>query len=217
MNAPITEIVPELLTDLRRRLMIFGSVALLILASAGIASYLILSGNEIAIDTASISAPLVNLSPISAGRLNAVYVNEGDMLPANAPVALVGTEVVKTKSAGLVVLVNDTIGAQVAPGAAVAQMIDPSQLRVVGKIDETKGLAQIHIGDLVTFTVDAFGGESFTGVIDEIAPTSNQSGIVFNISSQRQTQQFNIKARYDTSAYPQLKNGMSARMTVHTK
>ncbi len=197
--------------------MIFGGSALFIVAAAGITAYLISASREVAIDTASISAPLINLSPVLPGRLNAVYVNEGDILPANSPVALVGTEVVKTKVAGLIVQVNDTIGAQIAPGVSVVEMIDPTQLRVVGRIDETKGLAQIQIGDPVTFTVDAFGGESFTGVVDEIAPTSNQSGIVFNISSQRETQQFDIKARFDTSTYTQLKNGMSARMWVHTR
>ncbi len=67
------------------------------------------------------------------------------------------------------------------------------------------------------FTVDAFGGQTFTGVIDEVAPTSNQSGIVFNISNQRQVQQFDVKARFDTTAYPQLRNGMSARMWIYTK
>ncbi|MDE2021339.1 MAG: HlyD family secretion protein [Patescibacteria group bacterium] len=203
--------------ELRRRGMVFGGSALLILAAAGVAAYFVLSRNEIAIDTASISAPLIDLSPVMAGRLNAVYVNDGDTLVANTPVALVGTEVVKTKVTGLIVQVNNTIGAHIASGQSVVEMIDPAQLRVVGRIDETKGLAQIQVGDLVTFTVDAFGSRSFAGVIDEIAPTSNQSGIVFNISNQRQIQQFDIKARFDTSAYPQLKNGMSARMWVHTK
>ena len=53
------------------------------------------------------------------------------------------------------------------------------------------------------------------GVIDEIAPTANASGIVFNISGQRETQQFDIKARFDATKYPELKNGMSARMWVY--
>ncbi len=197
--------------------MLYGGLALLIIAIAGIASYFIFADREVAIDTSSISAPIITLSPVSSGRLNAVYVNEGDILPANTPVALVGTEVLKTKVAGLIVQVNDTIGAQIAPGASVVEMIDPTQLRVVGRIDETKGLAQIRVGDPVTFTVDAFGSELFNGVVDEIAPTSNQSGIVFDISSQRETQQFDIKVRFNTSTYPQLKNGMSARMWIHTK
>jgi hypothetical protein len=73
------------------------------------------------------------------------------------------------------------------------------------------------VGDPVIFTVDAFGSKQFTGVVDEVSPTSNQSGNVFNISSERETQQFDIKVRYDTTAYPMLRNGMSARMWVYTR
>jgi len=200
---------------LRRRLTIYGGAAILILVAALVAAYLILASRQVYIDTASISAPLIDLSPTVGGRLDAVYANPGDVLPANAPVALVGTDVIKTKVAGLIVQVNDTIGAQVSPGESVVEMIDPSQLRVVGKLDENKGLAQVQVGDPVTFTVDAFGSEQFHGVVDEIAPTANASGIVFNISNQRQTQQFDVKARFDTTAYPELKNGMSARMWIY--
>lgn len=201
----------------RRRGFIFGSIGIVILVIAGIASYLILTNNQVSIDTASINAPLINLSPTTGGRLNALYTQAGDVLPVNTPVALVGTEVIKTKVAGLIVQVTDTLGAEISPGQSVVEMIDPSQLRVVGRIDETKGLASVQVGDPVTFTVDAFGSKSFIGVVDEIAPTSNQSGIVFNISSERQVQQFDIKARFDTSAYPDLKNGMSARMLILTR
>jgi multidrug efflux pump subunit AcrA (membrane-fusion protein) len=87
----------------------------------------------------------------------------------------------------------------------------------VGEIDENKGLDLIKVGDPVTFTVDAFGGQKFSAVVDEISPTSNQSGIVFNISNSRETQQFDIKARFDTTTYTQLKNGMSARMWIYLK
>lgn len=205
----------KLSPEVRRRLVIFGGIGIIILAAALTSAYFILSAREVYIDTASIQAPIINLSPTAAGRLDAVYVNVGDTVAANAPVALVGTDVIRSKIAGLIVQVNDTIGAQVAPGEAVVEMIDPSQLRVVGKIDENKGLSQVSVGDPVTFTVDAFGSKSFSGVVDEVAPTSNQSGIVFNISNQRATQQFAIKARFDTTAYPELKNGMSARMWIY--
>jgi len=215
MNTDTAENVPDLLKDLRRRLMLFGGAAILILAAASVAVYFIFSSKEVSIDTASISAPLINLSPTAYGRLNAVYVNEGDTLGANAPVALVGAEVAKTKVAGLIVQVNDTLGAQIAPGQAVAEIIDPTQLRVVGKIDENKGLAQITVGDPVIFTVDAFGGKQFNGVVDEIVPTSNESDIVFSISDKRAEQSFDVKARFNIEAYPELKNGMSARMRVY--
>ncbi len=205
------------MTSLRTRLIYIGGGALLIIAAGAIAAYLIVANSRVAVDAASIQAPLVMLTPTVPGHLDAVYVHVGDAIAANTPVAQVGSQVITSKVAGLVVSVNDTAGALVGAGESVVTMIDPSQLRVVGKIDENKGLTQLRVGDPVTFTVDAFGGQTFTGILDEISPTSNQSGIVFNISSQRATQQFDIKARYDTSAYPQLKNGMSARMWIYIK
>lgn len=192
-----------------------GLIALLIAAVAGGIGYWRLSSQRVYIDTASISAPLIQLAPSSPGKLQALYVNVGDTVPADTVVARVGNELVKTKVGGLIVSVTDQVGSQLSPNEAVATMIDPSQLRVVGRIDENKGLDRIHVGDPVVFTVDAYGGASFTGVIDEISPTSNQSGIVFNISNQRQVQQFDVKARFDTNSYPQLRNGMSARMWIY--
>ena len=205
------------MTSTRKRLFSIIGAALLIIAVGVIAAYLIITSGRVSIDTASIQAPLINLTSAAPGRLDALYVQAGDTVTANEPVAAVGTQTITSKVAGLVVSVDDTVGAQVSAATPVVTMIDPSQLRVVGRIDENKGLAQVHVGDPVTFTVDAFGGQQFTGVIDEIAPTSDQSGIVFNISDQRQEQQFDVKARFDTSAYMQLKNGMSARMTVYTR
>lgn len=199
----------------RRKLILAGAVALIILAAALVAAYLISSRREIAISDASISAPLITLAPTVGGKVNALYVNPGDTVAAGAPVAQVGTEVINAKIAGLIVSTDDAIGAQVAPGATVVTMLDPRALRVVGSIDENRGLARIHVGDPATFTVDAYGSRQFTGVVDEIAPTANASGVVFDISSQRQTQQFDVKARFDTSAYPFLKNGMSARLYVY--
>jgi multidrug resistance efflux pump len=202
---------------LKRRLYVFGTPGVVIIVAGAIAAYLILSAGRVSIDDASIQAPLINLAPAGSGRLNAVYVNPGDAITADEPIAEVGTEIVTAKVAGVVVDVEDTVGAMIAPGTPVATEIDPTQLRVVGEIDENKGLSKIAVGDPIRFTVDAFGGKSFSGVVDEVAPTANSAAAVFNISDSRTEQTFDIKARFDISAYPQLKNGMSARMTVYTK
>lgn len=192
------------------------AVACILALAAGLIYWMTTSGT-VAVDAASIAAPQINLSATQPGILQEEYVQPGDEVAANTPVARVGNELIKTKVAGIVISTAQTIGKQVNPSDTIVAMIDPTQLRVVGKVDENKGLSSIAVGDQIVFTVDAFGSRQFTGVIDEIAPTSNQSGIVFNISSQRQVQQFAIKARYDTTAHPELKNGMSARMWIHTK
>lgn len=198
----------------RRPLIIAALIFLIIGGGAALMAYIGVSGKTVSIDKAQISAPVATLSSTAGGVLQHFYVTAGQVVPPNTVVAQVGVELIKSTAGGLVLNTNGDIGDKVAAGAPVVEMIDPASLRVVGQIDENKGLSKLKVGDQVTFTVDAFGSKEFSGVLDEISPTSNQSGVVFNISSQREVQQFNIKARFDTTAYPQLKNGMSVRMSV---
>jgi hypothetical protein len=93
-------------------------------------------------------------------------------------------------------------------------MIDSTDLRVVGHLDEDKGLKDVQVGQLAIFKLDAFGGKKYLGVVDEISETSRESGVVFNISDKREVKQFDIKVRFDTDAYPELKNGMSAKIWI---
>jgi multidrug resistance efflux pump len=193
-----------------------GAVALVLVIVGGLL-YWQSAATRVGIDTSLISAPVIDLSPTAPGQLQEVYVNEGDVVAANTPVAKVGDEIIKTKIAGEIVGVQNSIGKSFNPGQAVVSMIDPLLLRVVGTIDENKGLDKIHTGQLASFTVDAFGSKQYQGIVDEVSPSSNQSDVVFNISDTRQTMQFNIKVRFDQNQYPELKNGMSAKLTVYIK
>ena len=173
--------------------------------------------DSVKIDNSTISAQLINLSPTVGGTLEEYYVQNGDQVAANTPLARVGTEIITSKVAGVITNVQQDIGQAFAPGQTVVSMFQPSDLRVVGEIDENKGLSKIAVGQPVTFTVDAFGSQKFYGVVDSVSSTANASDVVFNISDEREEQIFDVKVRYDTSAYPQLKNGMSAKVVVHIK
>ncbi|MEJ0021601.1 MAG: HlyD family efflux transporter periplasmic adaptor subunit [Candidatus Doudnabacteria bacterium] len=193
-----------------------GLVVLALVIAAGVL-YLQMSNSRVGIDTSIINAPSIVLSPNASGVLQQVYVHEGDEVAANTPVALVGTELIKTKIAGIITSIQNNAGTIVNPTQMVVTMIDPNQMRVVGTIDENKGLNRIRVGQEAFFSVDAYGSKNYQGIVDEISPSSNQSGVVFNISDQRETQQFNIKVRFDPTQYPELKNGMSAKLTIFTK
>jgi multidrug resistance efflux pump len=190
-------------------------VVAIVIAGAGL--YYQKSSTKVSIDNATVSAPEISLSPTVAGDLKAVYVNEGDQVAANTVVAQVGNELLKTQVAGLITEVNRQIGTTFNLGTAVVSMVDPTQLRIVGQLDENKGLDRIQVGQPATFTVDTFGGKTYQGVVDEVAPTAESPSVVFNISDQRATQVFDVKVRFDASEYPELKNGMSAKITVVTK
>jgi multidrug resistance efflux pump len=190
---------------------------LVVVVGGGIAAgaYLAVSSKTVYIDKAQISAPKTLLAPTVAGTLQHTYVSVGDIVPPNTVVAQVGVELIKSINGGLVIDARTDTGSPINPGTAVVTTIDPSALRVVGQVQEDKGLTSIKVGDVAQFTVDAFGGRKFTGVVDEISPTSNTGDVVFTVSDNRQEQNFDVKIRFDTAQYPELKNGMSAKIWVY--
>ncbi len=200
----------------RTALFVIIGVFLAVVAIGGGLMYWHYASGHLFIDTAQIVAPEIQLGPDSPGVLEQVMVQEGDTVLPNTVVARVGNELIKTTVGGLIISVNKDIGRRFNPGDAVVTMIHPEDLRVVAQLEEDKGLDRVRVGQSVIFTVDTFGSKQYYGTVDEISPSSHQSDIVFNISDQRQSQDFDIKVRFDTTAYPELKNGMSAKITILT-
>ena len=175
------------------------------------------SYGTIFIENSYITAPIINLSSDTAGTLNALYVKEGDVVQANTPVALVGTNIVASKQEGIVTFTSDNIGTYFPPGGTIISMIHPEDMKVIGAIDETKGLDEIKPGQKASFTVDAFGGKTYVGTVESVGETADATSVVFSISDKRPVQQFDVKVAFDVTKYPELKNGMSAKITVYTK
>lgn len=197
-------------------LLTLGALAVAAVACASFL-YLRADAGRIVSDKAQITGTVIDLAPRSAGALEEVYARPGDAVQANAPVVRVGGELVKAKVAGEVLSVNDEIGTRFNPGQSAATMLDRSTLRVEVRIEEDKGLADIRPGQPAQFTVDAFPGKTFAGAVDEVSPTSRASGAVFSISDKRETKEFNVRIRFDAAAFPEIKNGMSAKVVIFTR
>lgn len=194
-----------------------GGAAIVFLL-AGIAAgflYFRVAESRVYDENAEIQAPAVKLAPEKPGILREIYVQEGDIIPKNFVVAKVGEELVKAKEAGLVIQAEKEIGKIASASDPVATIINPKELRVVARLEENKGLDRIKIGQRVIFTVDAFGSEEYQGVVDEIGASSRESALTFNISQQRPTREFNVKIRFNINQYPELKNGMSAKVWIY--
>lgn len=172
---------------------------------------------RIFIDDSLIQAPIITVSPSSAGKVQEMDVTEGQFVQKGDPLAVVGSETLHAATDGLIVTAPDLTGSTVSPQTQLVQMIQPVDLRVAGTIDENKGLNEIKVGQVISFTVDAFPGKTFWGYVDEISPTAKTAQLSFSISSERPTQQFVVYAKFDSAKYPELKNGMSAKMTVYTQ
>jgi len=169
------------------------------------------------IENSDLEAPIINLSPTSPGVLNALYVKEGDRVPANTEVALVGSQIISTQDGGIVASAPNVLGSYFSPGQTVVSIVNDQEMKAVGQIEETKGLDSLKAGQRAIFSVDAFPGKTYEGIVDEISPVSDDTGVVFDISDQRPVKKFDVKVRFNVTEYPELKSGMSAKITVYTK
>jgi multidrug resistance efflux pump len=192
-------------------------ILLTILITCGIACggiYFYIAQKTIYTESAEISAPTIALSAKTSGALQEIMVKPGDMINENTVVARVGDQLIKTKSAGLIIATETDMGKIFNPGEAVVTMIVPDELRLIGHIEEDKGLKDIKIGQTVTFKIDALDNKKYYGVVDEISETANTTGVAFSISDKRATKKFDIKVRFDINQYSELKNGMSAKLWI---
>ncbi|HUD45145.1 MAG TPA: efflux RND transporter periplasmic adaptor subunit [Patescibacteria group bacterium] len=183
-----------------------------------VAAYLFynLNVNRVFIDNSLMQAPIISVSPDQPSKLTEIDVYEGETIKKGDQLAVTSTQTLRADTDGLIVMANTQIGSIVSSANPVVQLIQQPDLRVAGTLDENKGLNNVRVGQVVSFTVDALPGQTFWGYVDEIGPTAKQSQIAFSISTERPTQQFVIYARFNSAAYPQIKNGMSAKMTVYT-
>ncbi len=193
-----------------------AGILIIVITVVGILSYKTIS-SYVKIDDGSIEAPIITLSPESSGILDAVYTKVGEKVIAGQTLAHIGAETLASKIDGLIISINNTPGQLFSPSQAVIKMIDPNELRIVGSIKEDQGFSKISIGNPVTFTVDAFPGKEYTGIVDEISQTSKDSSVVFSISDKREEKEFTVKIKYDISLHPEFKNGMSAKIKVYYK
>ena len=198
----------------KKGLIIAVIISVLIIGAASAYLYFSLIGGRVYTDKAAVSAPTINLAPQGSGLLEEILVNIGDSVPADTVVARVGNELIKTKVAGVITATQSDTGKLFNRSETVVSMFDPNELRVIGRIDEDKGLSDVKVGQAVEFTVDAYDSKKYTGIVDEISPVSREGDVVFNISDKREVKQFDVKVRFDISKYPELKNGMSAKMWI---
>ena len=191
-------------------------IIIVVLIVSGILFYKSIS-SYISIENSTISSPIISVSPESQGILDEVYVKEGDNVVIDQPLARIGAEILKSKVNGIIIYTNNTPGQVFNSSQAVIKMIDPKESRVIGTIKEDAGLSKISVGNPVLFTLDAFPGKEYTGILEEISSTSKDSSVVFSISDKRAVKEFTVKVKYDVSSHPEFKNEMSAKMKVYFK
>ncbi len=193
-------------------------ILIMLLASlAGGFLYYQKARDRVYIENSLVSAPIIPVVPLVPGTLDKLYVYEGETIKKGDPIADVGDQTIRADTDAVVIKAANVEGSMISSQNPLVLLIKMSDLRLDGTIDENKGLNKIKIGQPVSFTVDAFAGKTYWGFVDEVSSTAKQTQIAFSISSERPTQQFEVFVKFDPNLYPELKNGMSAKMVVYVK
>lgn len=126
----------------------------------------------------------------AAGRIAAVHVRAGDSVQmgdllfelVDAQSAPDASRTIKAEIDGAVTLLNTLSGAQVYRGQLLCEIADLSQLELSVEIDELD-LRSIAVGDTLSYTLDAYAGETFSGTVTEIRPigTVRQNATYFDV------------------------------------
>lgn len=191
------------------------TLVVVVLLSAGV-FYLEKTHDRVFIDDSLVEAPIINVSPTQSEKLMEIDVYDGQKVTRGDVLGIAGTDTLRADTDGLIIMANQQIGSLVSAQNPVAQMINTADMRIAGTIDENKGLNDIRVGQIASFTVDALPGRVFWGYVDEVSPSAKQTQLSFSISSERPTQQFVVYVKYNADKYPEIKNGMSAKMTIYT-
>lgn len=127
---------------------------------------------------------------LAAGRIAAVHVEAGDRVQTGDLLF----EVIDAQSergvspqivapmTGVISRLTTMSGAQVYRGQLLCEIADLSVLELSAQVDEID-LSGVRVGDTLSYTLDAYPGESFTGVVTEIRPIgeAKQNATYFDV------------------------------------
>ncbi|MBE5798701.1 MAG: HlyD family efflux transporter periplasmic adaptor subunit [Clostridiales bacterium] len=126
----------------------------------------------------------------ASGRVAKVHVQSGDKVAVgdllfemiDAQSARDASPVISAPVSGAVTLMQVVTGAQVYRGMLLCEIADLTTLELSAEIDELD-LSVIREGDMLSYTLDAYGDQVFTGTITEIRPigTARQNATYFDV------------------------------------
>lgn len=146
----------------------------------------------------------------ATGRVAKVHVQPGDEVEAgdllfemiDAQSAKDASAVIKAPVSGAITLMQAASGAQVYRGMLLCEIADLAALELSAEVDELD-LPSIRVGDVLTYTLDAYGETAFSGTVTQIRPigSARQNATYFDVR---------ITAPQDVTVLP----GMNATVVI---
>lgn len=131
-----------------------------------------------------------DVSVQASGRVAKVHVQPGDKVAVgdllfemiDAQSGKDASPVITAPVSGAVTLMQAVSGAQVYRGMLLCEIADLSALELSAEIDELD-LPSIRVGDVLSYTLDAYGEQTFSGTVTEIRPigSARQNATYFDV------------------------------------
>ena len=131
-----------------------------------------------------------DVNVVSDGRVAKVHVKPGDTVKVgdllfemiDAQSAKDASPVIAAPVSGAVSAVYVASGAQVYRGALLCEIADLTTLELSVEVDELD-IDKVKIGDVLSFTLDAYAGQTFSGAVTEIRPigSARQNATYFDV------------------------------------
>ncbi len=228
-EAPAAE-APAAKRSMKRstRIALLIVLVLAVLAAAAFATYYILdTRNYVTTDNAQVDGNQISVNAPSSGTLIDWRGTEGSQLRKDASVGRIRMQggfvqpqmVIRAPADGVVAVDNGVEGSFVTAGTQLAVAYDGSAIFVTARVDETD-INEVHTGQLVDISVDAFPSTGLTGRVTEVQggaagvfslfPQANTSG-----NFQKVTQVIPVKIGIDNLKDLNLVPGMNVTVKIH--
>lgn len=124
------------------------------------------------------------------GRIAAVHVAEGDTVKTgdllfeviDAQSAPDASLTMTAETDGAITYLGVVSGTMVYRGQLLCEIADLTTLELSAQVDELD-LSSVHVGDVLSYTLDAYAGETFSGTVTEIRPigSARQNATYFDV------------------------------------
>ncbi|HUI87914.1 MAG TPA: efflux RND transporter periplasmic adaptor subunit [Anaerolineales bacterium] len=149
--------------------MLITAAMVVVLAGIGIAGYFIYEDNfYYQTDNAKVDTAIYQLSAHEDGRLDRMYVTQGEEVTAGQMLAHVQNgSFIRSPIDGTVIDTKMQEGDYVTPADVVLVVANTADIYITANVEETN-ILKIHPGQSATVFLDAYG-QSFDGYVDEIS------------------------------------------------
>jgi multidrug resistance efflux pump len=211
-----------------RRLMVLGTLVLVVLGVIGGVAYWAYANQYVSTDNAQIDGDQIAINAPSTGTLTDWDISVGSQVKTNQVVGKIRIlttgpqQTIRSPGTGTVAESPAVSGEYVKGGTNLATAYDFTKIYLTARIEETD-VSDVKIGAPVDISVDAFPDAQFSGVVEEVQSSSaavatsgpQQGASNTNGNFQKLTELIPVKIRLIETSGKRIVPGMNVTVKIH--